>query len=205
MTGTNEVRKAILVTRTLLDAMVGDSALREATAKAADLCVASLPAAGKMMICGNGASAADAQHWAGELASLFYDDHPGHAAVAPTTNSSILTAIGNDYGHKNFFTPQVEAIGVKGDVFFALAISGNSPNVVAAQEAARAKCIATVGFTGKGSGTRRHPHSEPEHAAHPGRPRGARPGHLRDDRGRHLPGRGQVIPTETIVLTRAAA
>lgn len=152
MAGMNEVREAILVTRGLLDAMAADAALCEATAQAADLCVAALRAGGKVMICGNGGSAADAQHWAGELVSRFYYDRPGLAAVALTTDSSILTAIGNDYGYERVFARQVEAIGVKGDVLFALSTSGNSPNVVAALEAARAKGIATVGFTGQGGG-----------------------------------------------------
>ena len=152
MAGMNTVREAILVTRGLLDAMAGDAALCEATAKAGDLCVASLRGGGKVMICGNGGSAADAQHWAGELVSRFYYDRPGLAAVALTTDSSILTAIGNDYGYERVFARQVEAIGVKGDVLFALSTSGNSPNVVAALEAARAKGIATVGFTGQGGG-----------------------------------------------------
>jgi D-sedoheptulose 7-phosphate isomerase len=152
MAGMNEVRDAILLTRGLLDAMAEDAALCEATAKAADLCVASLRGGGKVMICGNGGSAADAQHWAGELVSRFYYDRPGLAAVALTTDSSILTAIGNDYGYGRVFARQVEAIGVKGDVLFALSTSGNSPNVVAALEAARAKGIATVGFTGQGGG-----------------------------------------------------
>lgn len=152
MASMNEVREAILVTRGLLDAMAADTALCEATAKAAGLCVASLRAGGKVMICGNGGSAADAQHWAGELVSRFYYDRPGLAAVALTTDSSILTAIGNDYGYERVFARQVEAIGVKGDVLFALSTSGNSPNVVAALEAAHAKGISTVGFTGQGGG-----------------------------------------------------
>jgi D-sedoheptulose 7-phosphate isomerase len=152
MAGMNEVREAILVTRGLLDAMAEDAALCEATAQAAALCVAALRAGGKVMICGNGGSAADAQHWAGELVSRFHYDRPGLAAVALTTDSSILTAIGNDYGYERVFARQVEAIGVKGDVLFALSTSGNSPNVVAALEAARAKGISTVGFTGQGGG-----------------------------------------------------
>jgi D-sedoheptulose 7-phosphate isomerase len=152
MSGMNEVREAILVTRGLLDAMAGDAALCDATAKAAELSVAALRAGGKVMICGNGGSAADAQHWAGELVSRFHHDRPGLAAVALTTDSSILTAIGNDYGYERVFARQVEAIGARGDVLFALSTSGNSPNVVAALEAARAKGISTVGFTGQGGG-----------------------------------------------------
>ena len=148
----HEVREAILLTRELLDMMAADEALCEATVRAAELCVAALRAGGKVMICGNGGSAADAQHWAGELVSRFHYDRPGLAALALTTDTSILTAIGNDYGYQRVFARQIEAIGVKGDVLFALSTSGNSPNVVAALEAARAKGISTVGFTGQGGG-----------------------------------------------------
>jgi D-sedoheptulose 7-phosphate isomerase len=152
MLGMNEVREAILLTRGLLDAMAADMTLCDATAKAAELCVTALRAGGKVLICGNGGSAADAQHWAGELVSRFHYDRPGLAAVALTTDSSILTAIGNDYGYERVFARQIEAIGATGDVLFALSTSGNSPNVLAALEAARAKGISTVGFTGQGGG-----------------------------------------------------
>jgi D-sedoheptulose 7-phosphate isomerase len=152
MAGMNAVREAILVTRSLLDAMAGDAALCEATAQAADLCIAALHAGGKVLLCGNGGSAADAQHWAGELVGRLNYDRPGLAAVALTTDSSILTAISNDYGYERVFARQVEAIGARGDVLFALSTSGNSPNVLAALEAARAKYIRTVGFTGQGGG-----------------------------------------------------
>ena len=152
MAGITAVREAILMTRSLMDAMAADTALCEAVAMAADSCVAALRAGGKVMICGNGGSAADAQHWAGELVSRFHYDRPGLAAVALTTDSSILTAIGNDYGYERVFSRQIEAIGVKGDVLFALSTSGNSPNVLAALEAAHGKGISTVGFTGQGGG-----------------------------------------------------
>ena len=148
----HEVREAILLTRGLMDMMAADEALCEATVRAAELCVAALRAGGKVMLCGNGGSAADAQHWAGELVSRFHYDRPGLAALALTTDTSILTAIGNDYGYRHVFARQVEAIGVKGDVLFALSTSGNSTNVVAALEAARAKGSSTVGFTGQGGG-----------------------------------------------------
>lgn len=152
MSGMNEVREAILVTRGLLEAMAADESLCAATAKAAELCVVSLRAGGKVMICGNGGSAADAQHWAGELVGRFHYDRPGLSAIALTTDSSILTAIGNDYGYDRVFARQVEAIGLTGDVLFALSTSGNSPSVVAALEVARAKRISTVGFTGQDGG-----------------------------------------------------
>lgn len=107
---------------------------------------------GKFMFCGNGGSAADAQHWAGELVSRFHYDRPGLPAIALTTDTSILTAIGNDYGYERSFSRQVEALGQAGDVLFGLSTSGRSPNILAAMRAARERGIATVGFTGNGAG-----------------------------------------------------
>lgn len=152
MPDTNDVRAAIGVTARLLDTMAADAELCAATARAAEICVAALRAGRKVMLCGNGGSAADAQHWAGELVSRFNYDRPGLAAIALTTDSSILTAIGNDYGYDRVFARQVEALGAAGDVLFALSTSGNSPNVLAALDAARARGIATVGFTGETGG-----------------------------------------------------
>jgi len=149
MTAT-DVAEAIRSSARLLDAMAGDEALCAATARAAALVTESLRTGGKLLLCGNGGSAADAQHWAGELVSRFHYDRPGLAAVALTTDSSILTAIGNDYGYERVFARQVEAIGRAGDVLFAISTSGRSPNVLAALRAARERGIATVGFTGAG-------------------------------------------------------
>jgi D-sedoheptulose 7-phosphate isomerase len=104
------------------------------------------------LFCGNGGSAADAQHWAGELVSRFNYDRPGLAAIALTTDTSILTAIGNDYGYERLFAHQVEALGVTGDVLIAISTSGNSPNIVVALEAARARGITSIGFTGEAGG-----------------------------------------------------
>jgi D-sedoheptulose 7-phosphate isomerase len=150
-TGTT-VAEAIRTTATLLDAMANDTALCAATETAAARVTAALKAGHKLMICGNGGSAADAQHWAGELVSRFYYDRPGLAAIALTTDSSILTAIGNDYGYDRVFARQVEALGQPGDVLFAISTSGNSKNILAALEAARAREIVTVGFTGEAGG-----------------------------------------------------
>ncbi|WP_328805731.1 D-sedoheptulose 7-phosphate isomerase [Sabulicella rubraurantiaca] len=152
MVGLDSVRNAIGDTRRLLEAMEADEALCAATARAASLVVTSLRAGGKLLICGNGGSAADAQHWAGELVSRFHYDRPGLAAIALTTDSSILTAIGNDYGYERLFARQVEALGRAGDVLFAITTSGRSPNVLRAVEAARAAGLVTVGFTGNGAG-----------------------------------------------------
>ncbi|MBR0653590.1 D-sedoheptulose 7-phosphate isomerase [Roseomonas arctica] len=147
-----DIQVAIGASARVLAAMEADVALCEATARAASLCTAALRAGGKILLCGNGGSAADAQHWAGELVARFHYDRPGLAAIALTTDSSILTAIGNDYGYERIFARQVEALGAKGDVLLALSTSGNSPNILAAVEAARAKGIAIVGFTGRGGG-----------------------------------------------------
>ena len=106
----------------------------------------------KLLFAGNGGSAADAQHWAGELVSRFYYDRPGLAAIALTTDSSILTAIGNDYGYDYTFARQVEALGQAGDVFIAISTSGNSPNILRAADAARARGIRVIGFTGASGG-----------------------------------------------------
>lgn len=116
------------------------------------LCVASLRSGGKIMFAGNGGSAADAQHWAGELVSRFYYDRPGLPAIALTTDTSALTAIGNDYGYDYTFARQLEALGREGDVFFAISTSGNSPNIVRACQAARGRDIHVVGLTGQEGG-----------------------------------------------------
>lgn len=127
--------------------MAADAILCAAADRAADLVVESCRAGGKLLLCGNGGSAADAQHWAGELVSRFLYDRPGLPAIALTTDTSILTAIGNDYGYDRLFSRQVEALGRRGDVLFALSTSGRSPNILAALRAARDLGVATVGFT----------------------------------------------------------
>ena len=132
--------------------MAADPGLSDNIVGAVELCVESLRAGGKVMFAGNGGSAADAQHWAGELVSRFYYDRPGLAAIALTTDSSILTAIGNDYGYDYTFARQVEALGRAGDVLVAISTSGNSPNVLRAAEAARARGMRVLAFTGRRGG-----------------------------------------------------
>lgn len=134
------------------NAMAADAALHRQIAGAVSLCVESLRAGGKLLFAGNGGSAADAQHWAGELVSRFYYDRPGLPAIALTTDTSILTAIGNDYGYDYTFARQVEALGREGDVFIAISTSGNSANIVRAAEAARSRGVKVIGFTGQGGG-----------------------------------------------------
>lgn len=154
MESTLKARAVIELGKTidLLRCMQGDEALHAQVARAVALCVEALKRDNKLMFAGNGGSAADAQHWAGELVSRFYYDRPGLAAVALTTDTSILTAIGNDYGYDYVFARQVEALGRPGDVLCAISTSGNSRNIVRAIEAARAKQMTVIGFTGQGGG-----------------------------------------------------
>lgn len=105
---------------------------------------------GKILLFGNGGSAADAQHLAGELVSRFLVERRALAGIALTTDTSILTAIGNDYGFDRVFARQVEALGRPGDVAVGISTSGRSPNVLAGIDAARALGLTTVGFTGAG-------------------------------------------------------
>jgi D-sedoheptulose 7-phosphate isomerase len=147
-----QVAAAIRATARLLDAMAADAALCAATERAAGLLAGAFRAGHKLLLCGNGGSAADAQHWAGELVGRFHDDRPALPAIALTTDGVSLTAIGNDYGYDRVFARQVEALGQAGDVLFALSTSGNSPNILAALDAARARGMMAIGFTGAGGG-----------------------------------------------------
>ena len=106
----------------------------------------------KTLIAGNGGSAADAQHIAGEFVSRFYFDRPALASIALTTDTSILTAIGNDYGYEKVFSRQIQANGVRGDVFICISTSGNSRNIIEAILTAKEKGLITVGLTGKMGG-----------------------------------------------------
>jgi len=115
-------------------------------------CIKSLMSGGKILLAGNGGSAADAQHIAGELVSRFAFDRPGLPAIALTTDSSILTAIGNDYGYDKLFERQIQALGNSGDIFIGYSTSGNSANIVLALKEARRKKLITVGITGNNIG-----------------------------------------------------
>lgn len=108
---------------------------------------------GKLLLCGNGGSAADAQHIAAEFVSRFRRERRGLPAIALTTDTSILTAIGNDYGYERVFARQVEALGRPGDVVIGISTSGISASVIAAMRAARDSGMTTIGFTGASGGT----------------------------------------------------
>jgi D-sedoheptulose 7-phosphate isomerase len=114
----------------------------------ADVITKALSTGRKILIAGNGGSAADAQHIAGEFLSRLFFDHAPTAAIALTTDTSVLTAVGNDYGFEWVFQRQVLGLGVEGDVFLGISTSGNSPNVLRALEAARSRGIVTLGLTG---------------------------------------------------------
>jgi D-sedoheptulose 7-phosphate isomerase len=109
----------------------------------------------KLLLAGNGGSAADAQHLAGEFLARFNYDRAPVAAVALTTDSSVLTAISNDYGYEEVFARQIRGLGNSGDVFFALSTSGRSRNILRAIEAARDKRLTIVGLTGRSGGEMR--------------------------------------------------
>ena len=130
-------------------ALAADPAVEATMLDAVALCEGALRNGRKLLFAGNGGSAADAQHWAGELVSRFYYDRPGLPAIALTTDTSILTAIGNDYGYDYTFARQVEALGQAGDVFIALSTSGNSPNILRAIDAAKQRGVKVIGFTGR--------------------------------------------------------
>lgn len=136
----------------VMAAMVADEAIQANLERAGQACIACLQGGGKILLAGNGGSAADAQHIAGEFVSRFMFDRPGVAAIALTTDTSILTAIGNDYGYEKLFERQVQALGRKGDVFIGYSTSGNSPNIVRALHEARRLELVTVGLTGNRGG-----------------------------------------------------
>ena len=133
-------------------ALLADDERMADVVRAAQLCVTSLQRDGRILVAGNGGSAADAQHFAGELVSRFYFDRPALASIALSTDTSILTAIGNDYGYELVFSRQIEANGRAGDVFVAISTSGNSPNILRAIEVAKARGLVVIGLTGDTGG-----------------------------------------------------
>ena len=123
--------------------------------EAVKACIDSLRRGGKILIAGNGGSAAQSQHMAAELMGRFAFDRPGLPAIALTTDTSVITAIGNDYGFEHIFSRQVQAHGNKGDVFIGFSTSGQSPNILRAFEEARACGLVCIGFTGNRGGPMR--------------------------------------------------
>lgn len=141
-----EINESISVKQKILK----DAALVDLLQQVADECIAAYRQGNRVLLAGNGGSAADAQHIAAEFVSRYAFDRPGLASIAFTTDTSMLTAIGNDYGYEQIFRRQLEANGRQGDIFIGISTSGNSPNIHAALQCARELGIITVGLTGQG-------------------------------------------------------
>jgi D-sedoheptulose 7-phosphate isomerase len=152
----NTAMKAILQylaeSRDTVQAAIDDPAFRRAIDEIAAIISTALTDGRKLLLAGNGGSAADAQHIAGEMLSRFNHDRAPLSALALTTDSSVLTAIGNDYGYERLFERQILGLGCPGDVFVAISTSGRSPNILRAIDAARQKRLVAVGFTGRSGG-----------------------------------------------------
>ncbi|HYL36146.1 MAG TPA: D-sedoheptulose 7-phosphate isomerase [Bryobacteraceae bacterium] len=146
------IQKEVAKTLATLELLARDEAITAEVEKVARTCCAALRAGNKILFAGNGGSAADAQHLAGELVSRLNFDRPGLAAFALTTDSSVVTAIGNDYGYNCVFARQLNAVGAAGDVFFAISTSGRSANILRGLEEGRRKGLITVGLTGMSGG-----------------------------------------------------
>lgn len=149
------IQQAIQESITAKQALLASEPLLDAVGAATEACVNAFRQKGKVLFCGNGGSAADAQHLAAELSGRFYFDRPPLFAEALHVNSSFTTAVSNDYGYDYVFARMVEAVGREGDILFALSTSGNSPNVLRAIEAARECGMTVIGMTGQSGGKMR--------------------------------------------------
>lgn len=143
----------------VMQAVAGDAGLHATLIAAAEATAAALLAGRKVLVAGNGGSAADAQHLAAEFVCRLEDNRAAMSAIALTTDTSSLTAISNDYGYERIFARQVEALGQKGDIFIGISTSGNSTNVIRALEQCRSMGVITIGLTGK-SGGKMAPHCD---------------------------------------------
>ncbi len=146
------IKKQLAATVDVFEKVLSDEVLAEQLSEAAALTARSIQQGGKLLVAGNGGSAADAQHLVAEFVSRLTVDRPAMRAVALTTDTSILTAIGNDYGYERVFERQIEALGQQNDVFLAISTSGNSANLIHALKKAREMKLTTVGFTGNSGG-----------------------------------------------------
>lgn len=142
------VRRQISASANAKKALLQNEHVLHRIAYAAEVCTEAYSNGCKTLFAGNGGSAADAQHLAGEFVSKFYFDRPGIPSIALTTDTSIITAIGNDYGYDRLFARQVQAQGNKGDVFIGISTSGNSENIIKALPVCREKGIRTIALTG---------------------------------------------------------
>lgn len=144
----DEIEKSIAVKQSLLS----DERMLELVEKVSDVCVESYRNGGKVLACGNGGSASDAQHMTGELVGRYLMERQGIPAIALDANTTILTALGNDYSYDEAYMKEVVALGKKGDVLFAISTSGNSKNCCLAAKKAKELGIVTVALTGKSGG-----------------------------------------------------
>jgi len=142
------IQKSIATKQAILE----DASIQERVAEVATLMIDALKADGKILFCGNGGSAADAQHLSCELSGRFYLDRPGLYAEALHVNTSALTAIGNDFDFSEIYARQLEGMGKKGDVLFALSTSGNSSNIIKAIKQGKKQGMKIIGFTGESGG-----------------------------------------------------
>ena len=146
------MKKQLTQSVAVLSAVLNDETIHAAVVEAGKLITDAMKAGRKLMVCGNGGSAADSQHLVAEFVSRLTVDRPALRAIALTTDTSILTAIGNDSSYDKIFERQVEALGLEGDVLLAISTSGSSKNCVAALNLARTMGIHTVSYTGNGGG-----------------------------------------------------
>ncbi len=144
----DEIRISLMASRQVMEDMLEDSALQTNLLHAVDRCVLSLNSGGKLLFAGNGGSAAEAQHFSAEMVGRFLKERRPLPAIALNTDTSALTAIGNDYGYEQVFARQVEALGNAGDVLIVMSTSGRSKNIVQAMTVARAKGVITIALTG---------------------------------------------------------
>ena len=149
---TDLVRKQLQQSLDTMTRVLNDESIHKTVVEAGRLTADAMQQGKKLMVCGNGGSAADAQHLVAEFVSRLTVDRPALRAVALTTDTSILTAIGNDYSYDNVFERQVEALGLKGDVLLAISTSGNSKNCVKALKLAKSMGVHTVAYTGNRGG-----------------------------------------------------
>jgi D-sedoheptulose 7-phosphate isomerase len=145
--------------RDALQRATQDAALLASARAIAAAIIGALASGNKLLLIGNGGSAADAQHIAAEIVGRYKQERAAYAAIALTTDTSALTAIANDYGFEQVFARQVEGIGRRGDVLLALSTSGRSPNILAALRTARQRGLISIGFTGTG-GEAMRPHCD---------------------------------------------
>lgn len=147
-----DIKKTIEASIAVKQTMLSDTGFLQKIEQAARMLIAAFRGDGKVLFCGNGGSAADAQHIAAELSGRFYTDRPPLFAEALHVNTSYLTAVANDYGYDDVYARMVQAAGRPGDVLVGLSTSGNSPNILKAIAAARQRGMGVLGFSGSGGG-----------------------------------------------------